>query len=156
VHLYLSSHPFEKIRPFLAINSFIPVHEMKNLRDNTNVKTVAIVQSFRKIATKRGDSMAFATIADEFDEIDVVVFPDTYREVSPWFKEEVIVQMEGKVNTRQNNRQFIVNKMSLFDVAAWEAARNATLYIKMTEQIDRNNAMHELGKITQQYKGDTP
>ncbi|HLR43176.1 MAG TPA: DNA polymerase III subunit alpha [Pseudogracilibacillus sp.] len=156
VHLYLSSHPFEKIRTSLAVHRFIPVHEMKNLRDNSKVKTVAIVQSFRKISTKRGDSMAFATIADEFDEIDVVVFPDTYREVSPWFKEEVIVAMGGKVNTRENKRQLIVNKMSPFDVAAWEKAKNTTLYIKLTEEMDRNQAMQKMRNIAQQYKGDTP
>lgn len=156
VHLYLSSHPFEKIRASLAVHRFITVHEVKQLKDNTNVKAVAIVQSFRKIATKRGDSMAFATIADEYDEIDVVVFPDIYREVSPWFKEEVIVEIEGKVNTRQHHRQLIVNKMSPFDVTAWEASRTATLYIKITNQIDRNQAMQKMRGIAQQYKGDTP
>lgn len=155
IHLYISSHPFEKIRQSLTIQGHLPLHEIKILADNRTIKTVAIVQSFRKINTKRGDSMAFAMIADEFDEIDTVVFPDVYREVSPWFKEEVIIAITGKVNTREDKRQIIVNQMEPFDVAAWEASLDKTLYVRLKKGNNQLEAMQRLAKIAQQYKGNT-
>ena len=64
------------------------------------IKSVFILQSFKKFHTKRGDSMAFVRIADETDEMEGVIFPDVYRNVSQLLKEEEIIGIQGKVNER--------------------------------------------------------
>src|SRR5690625_1433885 len=80
LHMYVTSHPLKRYRTQLTLQQFKSLHQAKTLSNNETVKTVVIVQTVRKIHTKRGDSMAFITIADETDEMEAVIFPTVYRD----------------------------------------------------------------------------
>src|SRR5699024_11336211 len=82
LNMYVSSHPFESIRTKLSLEKVQSIAQIKELAKNSQIRTVGIVESFRKTHTKRSETMAFATVSDEFSEIDIVVFPSVYRQIS--------------------------------------------------------------------------
>ena len=45
--------------------------------------------------------MAFVTLSDETDEMEAVIFPDVFREVNQWLKEEIVISIEGRISVRQ-------------------------------------------------------
>lgn len=68
------------------------------LRDHMAGEYVTIggmIQNVRKIKTKKGDDMAFLTIVDLDELIDVTIFPQMFREHREMMREGNIVQIGG-------------------------------------------------------------
>jgi DNA polymerase III subunit alpha len=55
--------------------------EYNTMMDEMDVALLGLVKKFNIIVTKRGDNMAFMTIAYKNEECEVVVFPDVFKEV---------------------------------------------------------------------------
>jgi len=154
LHIYVTSHPFKQYRAKLSVQNFVTIHQANRFENNTYVKSVAIVQSVKKIHTKRGDSMAFITISDETYDMEGVVFPDLYREVNPWLQEEQIIYFEGKISIRQQKKQIVMNKMNVCNLEEMFDTSSGYLYIKITENT-KEDALKYLEQIVHQYPGET-
>lgn len=154
LHVYVTSHPFKQYRSLLASQQFLTLHQSKGLRQNSFVKTVAIIQTIRKIHTKRGDSMAFMTISDETEEMETVIFPKLYRQVNQTLQTEQTVLIEGKISIRQKEPQIIIDNMKVIDLDEYLGWNDQPLYIRLLKHDER--ALHQLHKIAQQYPGGTP
>src|SRR5699024_3950650 len=69
-HLDVTVHAIKQARTALTFEGFATLHGAKHLENRAFIKTVGILQSVKKIHTKRGDSMAFIIVADETDEME--------------------------------------------------------------------------------------
>ena len=58
--------------------------------------------------------MAFLTGSDEFNKVDIVIFPRTYEKCY-MVKRGDIVFINGKVEKNNNEYQIIVNNLSILD-----------------------------------------
>lgn len=89
----LSNHPLKGLRNTVApeIND-INTTSVKETRENidgtlmtmdkVSVKMLVMIDSLRKITTKKGDMMASLMLSDEYGELDAVVFPREYTKLS--------------------------------------------------------------------------
>ena len=154
LNMYVSSHPFESIRTKLSLEKVQSIAQIKELAKNSQIRTVGIVESFRKTHTKRSETMAFATVSDEFSEIDIVVFPSVYRQISHWFKEESIVMIQGKTDSFREKKQLIANEITPFDLEAWKQSAPKTIYIKLSKDRSREEALSFLRQIARTNQGD--
>ena len=147
--MYVSSHPLKQHRTRLTIEKFVTLQRAKKLPPQTKIKAVVIVEKFKRIHTKRGDSMAFVTISDETDEMEGVIFPNVFREVNQWLKEEVIVSIEGKVGVRNNRKQIIIESLQQVDL---ENLKNRYVFIRLTER-NMKEANARLQSIADRFPG---
>src|SRR5699024_11806884 len=113
------------------------------------LKSVVIIQSIKKIRTKRGESMAFLTLSDETEDIDGVVFPSLYRHVSRLLDVEKIVVINGKSEERNNRLQWLISTLQPFEYDTFIQSTKQ-LFIKLTN----DNNLYVLDKIRhiQSYK----
>lgn len=155
VGMYLSSHPLKNYRSQLRANGFLSIASMEPLAGRKNVKTVVILQEIKQIRTKRGDQMAFLTIADEHDTLDAVIFPDKYREVKRWLEEEQIVMIIGKVEERNQKLQFVIDNIQLFTEQELEHKFDKMMFIKTTKQTNPQ-ALPVIGEASKLYPGNVP
>lgn len=153
LHMYVTSHPIKQYRSTLTLQHFLSLQQAKLLANNSQVKTVVIVQSIKKIHTKRGDSMAFVTIADETEEMETVIFPTLYREISQWLQEEKIVAIKGKINIRQNKKQMVIDQMEPCTLEELNRKSAGNIYIKLSTEKDSKEALTYLRKTAQNYRG---
>jgi DNA polymerase-3 subunit alpha len=71
-----------------------------------------VIREVRVILTKKGNSeMAFVKAEDTTGTIDMVVFPRTYQEVKNLLLDGKAVIVEGRVDTREEEISFLVEKM---------------------------------------------
>src|SRR5699024_1171718 len=63
--IYVSSHPLKEHRRRLRASGFITLKRARQFVGMSRVKSAAIVQAIKSIRTRRGDPMAFLTLADE-------------------------------------------------------------------------------------------
>ncbi len=97
--LYLSQHPLQEYRAYLEEKA-IPLTELKAEHDNKTVTVGGAIGEMREITTKSGQKMAFAKLADEFTERELVVFPSVYSEtIAVWQRDKVLI-VKGKVNAK--------------------------------------------------------
>ncbi|MBP1968882.1 DNA polymerase-3 subunit alpha [Virgibacillus natechei] len=153
--IYVSSHPLKEHRKKLRENGYVSMKQAQALIGKKNCKSVAIVQSIKPIRTKRGDAMAFITISDETGDMEAVVFPEIYRDVNRWLKEEMVVLLTGKIESRNNRVQWQLSQVKEFDEEELETRNNQRLFIKLTQK-NNQNAWKEIKKVTRLYPGNIP
>ncbi len=125
--IYISGHPLEiyekKIR-ILTNSNCDNVFKKKNIR---NKSLAGVVISKKEHITKRNNKMAFLTIEDQLDQLDVVVFPDVYNIIDfPLEKGNRII-----VNGYCQNDSFIVKNIIPLDIDYLEIIINNITYNKV-------------------------
>lgn len=100
--LYLSRHPLEEYDTYLNENS-LPIGELTSGHDGKIVKVGGTITTIRQITTKNGQNMAFASIEDRTGEIEVIVFPNLYKDSSHSWKQDNVVLVTGKISARDKN-----------------------------------------------------
>ena len=98
IGLYVSDHP---LQPVLGDLQAVVTHYSQQLSEDANGQSVVmagVVTSLRTHFTKKGDPMGFVSVEDLQGHLDLVIFPRTWREVSPWLAVEQIVVIYGKID----------------------------------------------------------
>ena len=105
--LYLSGHPLDKHREKLQRhdNSIDKVKQAAN--EGVSTVIAGIIQALRPVITKKGDRMAFVTLADYSDTLDVVVFPETYQKHIDLLQPETCIAIKGKISYRNGQCSLI-------------------------------------------------
>jgi DNA polymerase III subunit alpha len=154
--LYVSSHPLAAYRNRLRENGLLTISQLKESYVGKKINVAAAIQDIRVIRTKRGDQMAFCILADESDEVEGVIFPDTFREIKPWLKDELIIFLDGKLEVRNNEPQIILNHATPFTEDVLQTLKSTTtIYIKLLDK-DEREQLHFLQKLATLYPGPTP
>ena len=107
--LYVSEHPFleysKKIAGFLT-----PIHEMK-LRTSELLFVAGIISSVRKIQTKNGDMMAFASIENLDGLVGLVVFPRLFKKKESLLIEGDCIFVSGKKSQKESDLTILVDRI---------------------------------------------
>ena len=101
---YLSNHP---VTSYKKKYNTINLNNISNYFDKV-IDLVVYVDRIKEIDTKKGDKMCFITGSDESTSIDVVMFPKVYDSK---VKIHNILYLNGRVEKRHDNYQFVVNKI---------------------------------------------
>ncbi len=97
--LYLSQHPLKAYQAYLEEKA-VPLTELKAEHDNKTAIIGGAIGEMREITTKNGQKMAFAKLADEFAERELVIFPSVYAETASLWQRDKVLLVKGKVNAK--------------------------------------------------------
>ncbi|TXC90201.1 DNA polymerase III subunit alpha [Metabacillus litoralis] len=151
---YFSSHPVEIHRPTFDLSGAVNISELSSKLDK-KVSVGAMIVSSRTIRTKKGDNMSFIMIGDETGDVDAVLFPQVYMKHSEELKLNHIFLFEGKVETRDDRLQFIVNQMVAVDEIKTEESK-AKLFIKIDKDSMDQQKLLEVKIHLKNFQGTTP
>ena len=101
---YLSMHPVQKYR-----QNNITTNDIKS-NFNKVITIYLLVDKKREINTKKGDKMVFITGSDEYNEVELVVFPKVYENFYNITRGEVY-RFTANVERRNNTYQLIVRQI---------------------------------------------
>ncbi|MBR3119552.1 MAG: DNA polymerase III subunit alpha [Oceanobacillus sp.] len=150
--MYVSSHPIKEFRKQLRANGHVTLRQAAKMLGKRNLDVTVIIQAIRVIRTKRGDKMAFLTIDDEQAEMEAVIFPDVFREISSWLQEEMLVCLEGKVESRNNKLQMVINSVKPFHQETLQSDYKQRLFIKVVNMTNQQ-ALQLIEKVAERYPG---
>lgn len=117
--VYVSGHPLDDYaaelekRPTIstikhAVNEKL---EMDIVRMKGSVVTAGMISAVRELLTKKGDRMAFVTLSDQRDQIELVTFPETYNHFKELCVPGTCVAIKGKLNIRNDEPSILVDKI---------------------------------------------
>lgn len=105
----ISGHPLDAYKEILIQNKlFFSIQEIGSLARKRKVKLLGMIDSVKSIRTKKNDLMAFVSLSDEVDQINVVIFPTVYQRVQHLLRENNIVVLEGTTGTDRNHQVQVV------------------------------------------------
>ena len=102
--LYLSQHPLKAFEGVLSEYT-VPLNTLSSEHDNKSVSVGGSIVEIREITTKNGQKMAFVKIADQFKDIELVLFPGIYQQTTGIWERDRVVIAKGKINAKDRNGQ---------------------------------------------------
>lgn len=107
IGFYLTEHPVIKYRS----DNIFTSNDIVDYFDR-NVNLVVLISNIRETMTKNNDVMAFITGNDEFGDIALTCFPNTYKRFNN-IKVGNVVEISGRVERRFDKYQVIVNSIKI-------------------------------------------
>jgi len=111
--IYVSGHPLDPYKKrFEATKKHIK-DALRSTRDGEEFILGGIIEEVKVIHTKKGDRMAFFSLRDFENSIEVVVFPKIYEEVQDNIEEGNVVAIKARISLRDDKKSLILKGMSL-------------------------------------------
>lgn len=88
------------------------LQKIKDIKSTNYGKVLGVIKKIKEIKTSTGETMAFCSIYDDTDTIEVTMFPKLYERLNNLTVGQVFY-LEGKVEKRKNQLQLIVENMQL-------------------------------------------
>ncbi|HVH63933.1 MAG TPA: DNA polymerase III subunit alpha [Candidatus Dormibacteraeota bacterium] len=105
--LYLSDHPLRRISAELAKLADTQAVEVTSALQDTEVRVAGLVREVRRVVTRKGQIMAYATLEDLTGTVDVVLFPRTFEQTRHLFEPDRVVVVQGKVDARAGSTRAV-------------------------------------------------
>jgi DNA polymerase-3 subunit alpha len=112
IGLYVSDHP---LNPVMEHLNAVVTHfsgQLSEASHQEKVRVAGLITRYRTHLTKQGKNMAFATLEDLQGEIELVIFPRTWAQVSNLFGIDKIVIIEGKVDATGSEPKVLVDSLT--------------------------------------------
>ncbi|HEX4211983.1 MAG TPA: DNA polymerase III subunit alpha [Candidatus Dormibacteraeota bacterium] len=96
--LYLSDHPLNRIQGELSQLTDAKAVDITTDLQEQEVRVGGLVREVRRVVTRRGQVMAYATVEDLTGLIDVVLFPRSFDQYRTLFEPDRVLVIQGKVD----------------------------------------------------------
>jgi DNA polymerase-3 subunit alpha len=109
IGFYLSEHPMSGYAEKIAAYKAKPIVELMSIKnEHLIVRTAGLVSKVRKIFTKSGQPMLFATIEDLAQKsLEVVVFTSVLEKTAAVWNENNVVIVQGRMSVRDGQAKMI-------------------------------------------------
>ncbi|MGE5579311.1 MAG: DNA polymerase III subunit alpha [Bacillota bacterium] len=108
--MYFSGHPLEKYKDVLS-SVATPISDIDPSMDGKEVTVGGRISAFKKVVTRAGDEMVFATVEDDFGSIEVIIFPKLWARVKSDFSREMVVVVRGNLEEQEETRRILAREL---------------------------------------------
>jgi DNA polymerase-3 subunit alpha len=121
---YLSSHPLSEVREALRARVDCGLAELANKPDGAWVTVGGIVAESKKIRTKTGNQMMFATLDDVEGQVEMLVFKADQAESAGAIETDAVVLVRGRIDHKERGEtKLVVQEAERFEPDVEEMAR---------------------------------
>jgi DNA polymerase III subunit alpha len=106
--LFISAHPLKDVGPALRVRADSTLAELSTRRDGDWVTIGGMVTQAKKIKTKKGDFMMFATLYDLETSVEIIVFGKTLATCEEALQTDSIVLVRGKVDHKDRDTTCLI------------------------------------------------
>ena len=109
---YLSEHPMNTYSERLNTIKPTPIEKIRLVKDEiTPQRTAGLVTKLKKILTKKGDPMVFATIEDSaMQQLEILVFNSVLVKTASVWEENNVVLVAGRMSWRDGEPKMICDE----------------------------------------------
>ncbi len=114
IGLFISAHPLKEVREALRATVDCPLADLPGKRDGDWVTGGGIITAAKKIRTKKGDPMMFATLDDLEGSIEVLIFGKALAEYEGVLGVDEVVIVRGRVDHGDKGTSLIAQAVDPF------------------------------------------
>ena len=117
------------------------------------VKIAGLVSAVQTKVTKQGNPWAIATIEDLSGSVEVLFFPRAYETVQTFLAPDLVVQIEGRVNTRDEQVSIYGQSMNILEL---REDGNVPLDLELAASRCTPELLRELKEVLETFPGSSP
>jgi DNA polymerase-3 subunit alpha len=163
---YLSSHPLSEVREALRARVDCSLSELAGKPDGAWVTVGGIVAESKKIRTKNGNQMMFATLDDVEGQVEMLVFKADQAESAQTIVTDAVVLVRGRIDHKDRGEtKLVVQEAERFEPGSEEIAAASKAASAPSEPLRlRASAaalggpgfFEELKAVLEHHKGEAP
>ncbi len=108
IGLFISAHPLKPMREALRARADCPLAALANRRDKDWVTVGGIITEAKRIRTRNGDHMMFATLDDLEGTVEILVFGKALAEHEAALAVDQVVLVRGRVDHKEAGKTCVV------------------------------------------------
>ena len=108
IGLFISAHPLKQVREALRARVDSPLAELHERKDKDWVTAGGIITAAKKIRTRNGDPMMFATLDDLEGSVEILVFGKALAEYEGALGVDSVVLVRGRVDHKDADKTCLV------------------------------------------------
>jgi DNA polymerase-3 subunit alpha len=108
IGLYVSEHPLKELSAAMAARTDVNLGALAECRDGDRVTVGGMMSQVKRLRTKKGDPMVFATLEDLNGSTELVIFADVLDQAADAVAQDAVVLVRGKVDHKEAARTCIV------------------------------------------------
>jgi len=162
---YLSSHPLSEVREALRARVDCSLAELAGKPDGSWVTVGGIVAECKKIRTKSGTQMMFATLDDVEGQVEMLVFKADQAESATVIAPDAVVLVRGRIDHKERGEtKLVVQEAERFEPDGEEIARAKSvsqapaeplrLTIDVAQHRDPDGLIEELKALFEHHRGE--
>jgi DNA polymerase-3 subunit alpha len=118
---FLSEHPLSEVRDALRARVDCSLADLAAAADGSWVTVGGLVTERKKVRTKRGDEMMFATLDDLEGQVELLVFNSAYAATASRIEIDRVVLVRGRVDHKERGEtKLVVQEAEAFEPTAAE------------------------------------
>ena len=127
IGLFVSAHPLKPVREALRARADCPLAALAQRRDKDWVTVGGIVTETKRIRTRNGDHMMFATLDDLDGSVEMLVFGKALVEHEAVLRCDQVLLVRGRVDHKEAGKTcLVVQSAEAFEPTEQELARAGT------------------------------
>jgi DNA polymerase-3 subunit alpha len=124
IGLFVSAHPLKPLREVLRARVDCPLSALPDRRDKDLVTVGGIITEAKRIRTRNGDPMMFATLDDLAGAVEMIVFGKAIAEHEAALAVDQVVLVRGRVDHKEaGNTSLVVQSVESFSPSQEEIER---------------------------------
>jgi DNA polymerase III subunit alpha len=161
---YLSSHPLSEVREALRARVDCSLAELSGKPDGAWVTVGGIVAESKKIRTKSGNQMMFATLDDVEGQVEMLVFKADQAESAGAIETDAVVLVRGRIDHKERGEtKLVVQEAERFEPDGEEIARASAAAAAPAEplrltvdaaSLRRPGMFDQLKEVFEHHKGE--
>jgi DNA polymerase-3 subunit alpha len=159
---YLSSHPLAEVKEALRARVDCPLSQLESKADGSVVTVGGIVTECKRIRTKRGDPMMFATLDDVEGQVELLVLGQVMSDAGEHVLPDAVLVVRGRLDHKdRGDSKLVVQEIEVFQPTEDEVARARAVrdlgpvVLKVHARQFGPSLVDELKAIFQHNPGDT-
>jgi DNA polymerase III subunit alpha len=162
--LFLSSHPVKAVRPALRAETDCSLAMLSEHRDGESVMVGGVVTALKRMKTKKGEPMAFATLDDLEGQAEMIVLGKTYAAAEELLGGDGVLLVKARLDHKEKDQtKLVAQTIEAFDPSPEEVARAAAeavaspeakrLTVLVAPEV-ADSFLDELGDVVRNFPGD--
>jgi DNA polymerase-3 subunit alpha len=108
IGLFISAHPLKAVREAMRLKVDCPLAQLAQRRDGEWLTVGGIITQAKKIRTKKGDHMMFATLDDLEGSVEILVFGKALAAYEEALALDSVVLVRGRVDHKDASKTCVV------------------------------------------------
>jgi DNA polymerase-3 subunit alpha len=128
---YITGHPLDAWAAEIALFANTTSSRIGSVKSGSEIKIGGIISAIREKTTKRGEKMAIITLEDLEGIVEVLVFPETYREIRAELDTQAPILLMGRVDSDETSTKVIAEEICRMENVRERLAKSVHIRLRM-------------------------
>ncbi len=151
---YITAHPLNRHSKAITHFSTCSTQSLPDMGEGREVKLCGVISGLKIMTTKKGNRMAYAQLEDLHGTIEVILFPETFKNHEEILGPESVVRITGTVDLMDKGARIKATRVELVPQLESETVKHVTLQVYEHDVLPHN--LVDLQQIFQRHPGPTP